>query len=235
MKSALALVVLGIVSGSTAVGCGYAEVAPPRAPTREMPKNMETRSSPPEPGTTRVLIDANGDQASVVEVVDRSTMSGRAYGYHGETAFVHGKSETVKPLCVAPCVADLRPGMHILRFTSDDDGRESEARVQVGDESKLVRHAMGHTESNPLGVVSGVMLTALGASALVAGGSLYAASAAGGGGGGGTDGPPSYAQYVTPTLVAGAVALAAGITVLLVTRPVRQRGATTEVSLSARR
>lgn len=73
--------------------------------------------------------------------------------------------------------------MHILRFTSDDDGRESEAKVQVGDESKLVRHAMGHTESNPLGVVSGAMLAALGASALVAGGSLYAASAAGGGGG----------------------------------------------------
>ena len=62
-----------------------------------------------------------------------------------------------------------------------------------------------------------------------------AAAAAAGGGGGGSDGPPSYAQYVTPTLVAVAVALAAGITVLLVTRPVRQRGATTEVSLSARR
>ena len=72
-------------------------------------------------------------------------------------------------------MADLKPGTHQLRFASPvDDERWSEALVNVGDRPKVVRHAIGRTESPSAGNLAAVLLT-LGASAVIIGGSLYGA------------------------------------------------------------
>lgn len=71
-------------------GCAQVQLAPPQAPAREIPKGVEARSLPPEAGTTRVLLDANGTRAKVIDIVDetnaRATVqtqagTGIAWGY----------------------------------------------------------------------------------------------------------------------------------------------------------
>ena len=132
------------------------------------------RSSPPEPGYTRVIIDANGERATVTEVVDVTTATA-----HAEGIVAHGRSETTKPICLTPCPADLKPGMHVLRFTSVDSERMSEANLQLGDKPKVLRHAMGRTEDASALGVGAYTLVFLGAITAVTGASLYGAARAG--------------------------------------------------------
>ncbi len=208
-------------------GCGYAEVAPPQAPAKEVPAGYEPRTTPPEPGTTRMVLEANGEKATVVEVIDATSTVGTASA-GGTTATVRGYSETVKPVCIAPCVADLKPGMHFLRFASPDDkDRVSEAGIQVGDRSKVVRHAIGRTDSFSAGHFLSRMVVILGATAVITGGTLYGMAAAMN---------DDTGRDVKPTgvtvMAAGAGALLVGIPLMVLTRPVHQPGATTEMSLS---
>jgi len=204
-------------------GCGFSEVAPPQAPAKEIPKDVEPRTTPPEPGLTRVVLDANGDKATVVEVVDATESVGTA-SVGGSTATVHGYAETTKPICVAPCVADLKPGMHVLRFKADGDDRMSEANVQVGDRPKVVRHAMGRTEGTSFGYVSANVLVYLAATAAFTGGLIFAGGAA-------TD---SEKSMTTGMVIGGAglAGLAIGIPLAILTRPAHQPGATTEMAIN---
>jgi hypothetical protein len=173
-----------------------------------------------------VILDANGEKATVTEVIDATSTIGTAYG-NGTSATVHGYSETVKPVCIAPCVVDMKPGMHVLRFASPIDERESAAGIQIGDRSKVVRHAMGHTDSWSLGHFAAEMLVIFGASSLVTGGIVYGAMA-------GTDEKTqSVAQpYALGFTAGGAIALLVGVPLMILTRPVHQPGATTEMTLN---
>lgn len=70
---------LALIVGMVSVGgCGYREVAPPQAPAKEMPGGVEERTAPPEAATTRVILDANGERATVTEIVSVTRRS--AYG-----------------------------------------------------------------------------------------------------------------------------------------------------------
>jgi hypothetical protein len=97
------------------VGCGYRGLPPLPAPAPEIPRNLEASTTLPAPGTTRVLIDANGDRATVTEVLDSTTSTATAYS-NRYSATVYGYSETTRTVCIAPCVADFSPGAHVLRF-----------------------------------------------------------------------------------------------------------------------
>lgn len=204
-----------------AVGCGYAEAMPPRAPAPELPRDVEPRTTPSEPGKTRVIIDADGERATVVDVVERE----RAVAIAGGVA-ASGTAEKTKPVCVTPCIVDLEPGMHVLRFASETDSdRVSEANVQVGDREKVVRHAIGRSESTSWAWTGSYLLTLLGTSAAILGGTLY--------GVGSTTSSISSDELRERglwTLVGGGSAMVLGIPLMFLTRPVHQPGATTEIA-----
>jgi hypothetical protein len=206
-----------VVATFVAVGCGYRDIEPPRAPSREMP-NVEARSTPPAEGRTRVILDANGERAVVTEVRDWSS----GFASAGTTT-AHGYSEEVRPVCITPCVVDFEPGLHVLRFRSERDDRKGTLNLQVGERTKIVRHAMGRTEGTSVAHFGGGLLLTLGTIALTVGGIALAAGAA------------SDSSLGDDTLETGAKISAAGagavlvsIPLLLVTRPTRQPGATTE-------
>jgi hypothetical protein len=225
MKRTLSLLIIGFASLQL-IGCGFSEAAPPQAPSKEIPKDVEPRTTPPEPGHTRVILDANGEKATVTEVVEATSTIGTA-NVEGSTATVHGYSETTKPICVAPCVADLKPGMHVLRFTSTVDDRQSSADVQVGDRSKVVRHAMGRTEGFSLGNFGATMLVVLGASALGTGALIHGAEIG--------MGKREPDDLKAPGAIIGSAGLGAvliGIPLMILSRPVHQPGATTEMALA---
>jgi hypothetical protein len=224
-----ALVLAVGCSGLFVGGCGYAEVAPPQAPAPATPQGAEPRTTPPEPGLTRVLLDADGEDAVVTDVVDASLAVAEAKG-GGVSATAQGYAETVKPVCITPCFADLAPGLHVLRFSSQTDDRESVAKIQVGERAKVVRHAMGRTE-HPFSWVNftGSVLVYVGAAVAVTGGMMLAVDA------GNDSGDPSKGLGLGlggPVLGAGAGALLIGIPMMIFGRPVRQEGATTELSLA---
>lgn len=210
-------------------GCEVREIAPPAAPVREMPKVEEGRTRPVTPGLTRVILDADGAKASVVDVVDISSSLAMGTTAGGRSVLVSGYSETVKPVCLAPCVADLTPGLHVLRFASTSDDRSSVASVQIEDRPKVVRHAMGRaSDDHP--VINGLAFTllGLGAAAAVTGGGLYAASVAT------RDADPAFRDDTTLGDVGlgvglgGLAAVAVAVPVMLLTQPTRQSGSTTE-------
>lgn len=202
-------------------GCGVVEDAPPRAPDAVMPKGIEMPSKAPEAGKTRVVVDANGDKATVDEVTAWS--QGTAWGGAG---FVSGHAETVKPLCIAPCVVDLEPGVHVLRFTDDRDrDRHGEARFQVGERPKLIRHAMGRTTFHSGAEVTSIFLMVLGASAAATGGTMLGLAAAS---------PDEHNDVVLAsaiTLGVGATMLLFGIPMAVASQPHMQEGSTTEKTL----
>ncbi|MDB4997649.1 MAG: hypothetical protein JWM74_5081 [Myxococcaceae bacterium] len=213
------------------MGCGFREVAPPTAPRAEIPRGVEERTSPPELGTTRVLLEANDEKAMVTEVVESSSAQATVTvttpsGWGSAKAF--GYAETTKPICLAPCYADLKPGVHVLRFAlPNSEDRVSQTPVQVGDSSKVVRHAVGRIESSSFTHVAAMVLLSLGTSAAAVGGTLWAV------------------QEMSPTatnfkpmgigLAAGGVgALLIAIPLALMTEPVHQQGSTTELTLDKR-
>lgn len=213
MRLALGVAALGILAG-----CGTVEATPPRAPAAEIPRAVEARTTPPEPGTTRVLLDANGDRATVEEVVERATAT--AYGSH---VAVSGYAESTKPVCVTPCYADLKPGMHALRFKSMNDDRMSEAPIQVGDVPKTVRHAMGRAELPSVGNYLASFGVILGATAAIGiGAPLWAAGEA-----------THHDDLTQPgmwAVGAGLGTFAVSLPLYLLTRPVYQNGSTTEIA-----
>jgi hypothetical protein len=207
------------------LGCGYREASPPQAPTAEIPTGLEAATTLPEPGLTRVILDANGDAATVTQIADWSSSVGTVY-VGGNSATVEGYRESVRPICIAPCVVDLAPGLYRLRFSSrdDDDDRESVASVQVGAGSKVVRHAMGRVSSTSWVTDVAYLALALGITSAVLGGTLYGASEDG-----------SLHTDLRPTgkalIGGGAAAVLIAIPLFLLDRRVVQRGTTTEFDL----
>lgn len=195
-----------------ASGCGTERLPAPAAPPREVPRDVDVPDEPPAPGTSRVVLDANGDKAKVIEVT--GTASASAGGYQ---AFVVG----VRPLCTTPCVVDLPYGSHplMLRSTTDET-RQSELDLDVGPKPKIVRHTLGERKDGGALRTVGASLLMLGITAAVTGGILWAV-----GSGAKSDGLESTGQLVTG-LGAGGIGLS--IPLLIVGRPTERPGATTE-------
>ena len=219
---------LGIVTATLSglMGCGYREVAPVQAPARAVPRDVEARTRPPAPGTTRMLLEANGERATVMEITD-STDSRATVHYDGSTGFGYVHSETQAPICITPCFADMKAGLHVLRFTSEDDLKESTVSVQVNDTPKVVRHALGHEETTSLGYILAIAMTISGATLLGTGATLYGVGEA-------TRDGDSSPALSNNGLAAGGVGLGfvlIGIPLMMLTRPTHQPGSTTELPL----
>ena len=211
------------LAASLVLGCGARYVDPPRAPAKEIPK-IEARATPPEPGRTRVLLDANGERAEVTEVSAWQTAHGTA-STSNSTGFIHGYSESVRPVCITPCFADFEPGMHVLRFSSQTAGRGSTVAVQVDERDKVVRHAMGrYDDGKPSVHFGGTVLLTLGATSVVVGGLVLAAVP-----GLESDQSDEYASTGAALLGVGAAAMFVAIPMMLASRPSYQPGSTTEI------
>ncbi len=136
---------------------------------------MEARTSPPGEHQTRLLLDANGERAEVSEVTAwSSTVAVTPVGSHLGTAV--GYADLQRPICLTPCLADFAPGLHRLIFVSDEGKHSGATDVQVGDQPRVLRIALGRNDPPKGSQVGALVLTVIGASAMFVGG-LLAASA----------------------------------------------------------
>lgn len=226
MQPALRLGVVAVTL-SGLIGCGYRDGAPVHAPARTVPVDVEPRTSPPAPGTTRVLLEANGERATVMEITSSTDAAATVY-QNGNSGIALAHSETQAPICMTPCFSDMKPGLHVLRFASEDDLRESTAFIQVNDTPKVVRHAMGHKETTSIGNIVGSAMTISGATLLGTGATLYAVGEA-------KDGDHASPVLSSNGLAASGVGLGfmvIGIPLMLLTQPTRRAGSTTELAFS---
>jgi hypothetical protein len=137
---------------STITACAPIELPPPAPPPKEMPA-VRTELGPPAPGREHVVLDTPGEQARVSEVTSTSETVTRR-GYVAST-------EHDRPLCLTPCVVDLKLGLHDLSFQSTtDERRASDVELQVQGDPMVVRHTMAETRT-PHPAVQGVARASL--------------------------------------------------------------------------
>ena len=195
---------------SILTGCGPSVVAPPKAPEPVMPSTIDLPRRDPAPGKSRVVLDvAEGERAAVSEVTP-SEVPG---------------VESEKRLCVAPCVAELHQGVHVFRFADErDPSRQGTARIELGEQPKLVRHSMGRTKTHLGLAVAGIVLTSLGAGALGAASAMFDMQ----------DGHPTKDQMTTGwgSLGIGATLSLIGFPMIFASFPSVQPGATSEKTIS---
>jgi hypothetical protein len=133
---------------------------------------VDARAAPAD-DQTRLLLDANGEPAKVSEVTAwSSTMAVTPEGSPVGNAL--GYSDLQRPICLTPCLADFSPGLHRLIFVSDEGKRSGAADVQVGNQAKVLRIALGRNEPTKSSQVGALALTVIGASTLLVGGMLAA-------------------------------------------------------------
>ena len=157
-------------------GCGVHEMDPPATPPRA-PVTIDPSRIPAvrAPGTGRVALDAVGGPARVEEVI---ALSAGFEPNSDEGAKAH---VTTAPLCIAPCVADLGYGHHVLRYTSLKEGSKDVSFAPLSVKRgtiTILRHDLGHYSVYPVqnglgsfSLVAGIPLMAIGTGLLVVGGS----------------------------------------------------------------
>ena len=165
--------VAAVTALSFIAGCSPHIVPPPAAPAKIVPVVADDRG-PPARGNGRVILDAEGEHARVVEVV--GTAMGSVSG--GRRSF-DLDAVIVRSVCVTPCVTDLSYGTHELVFSSEiDPEKGSTVNVEVGGGTSVLRESMGYTHIHSgllvgggslvtlgvLGVFTGTVLAAVGAS-----------------------------------------------------------------------
>jgi hypothetical protein len=194
-----------------AAGCGTERLPAPQAPPRELPA-VDVPDEPPAPGTSRVVLDANGDKAKVVEITGSATAASGGY-----RAVIVG----VRPICTTPCVVDMPYGSHplVLRSTTDET-RQSELDLDVGAKPKVVRHTLGERRDGGPARTIAASLLLLGITAGVTGALLWGVGA-----GSHSDGLESTGQLVTGLGLGG---IGLSIPLFIVGRPTERPGATTE-------
>jgi hypothetical protein len=208
--------------GCAVLGCGVEQLPAARPPSRTLPAEVVVPADPPAVGSGRVILDTNGEPASVVEIT-----SGAATASGAVTADSRGVG--VRPLCTTPCVVDLPYGSHpiVLRSISDES-RQSETELDVGARAKVFRHTLGErTDGGAMRMVGASFLT-LGILAFAAGAVVWGAG--------------STSSHASPSLVTNGEVLTGGgaggvllaIPFLLMGRPTERPGATTQWSLPAR-
>lgn len=216
----------GLVLGSLfAFGCGQIDLPPAAAPSNVLPATVEVPTEPPVEGKGRVLLEANGEKARVVEVAG-GTVSARGYtiGIVAQRA-----------VCAStPCVVDVERGPHRFVFLSPEDANHGGvAEVDIGTKPKVIRHAMGDVVEHPalrsLGN-AGITVGAIGAltgGALLVGGLLSNAADESLG----NSGNSKIVGASGAILGISAGVLAVGITLAILGRSEVRRGTTTEWTL----
>jgi hypothetical protein len=200
--------------GSAGLGCGVEQLPPATPPPRTLPAEVVVPAEPPPPGKGRVILDTDGEPASVAEITSGSPPA-------SSDPFVG-----VKPLCTTPCVVDLPYGSHpiMLRSTSDAS-RQSETELDVGARAKVFRHTLGERTDGGGTRVVGASLLTLGILAVAAGAVVWGAGAAS------SHGSPSLVSGGEVLAGAGAGGVVLSIPFLLAGRPTERPGATTQWSL----
>jgi hypothetical protein len=215
-RSVVALALTALLA-SSAVGCGVEQLPAARPPSRTLPAEVEMPPEPPPPGRGRVILDTDGEPASVVEITGGAVPSTGAL-----TADVIG----IRPLCTTPCVVDLTYGSHpiVLRSMSDET-HQSETELDVGARAKVFRHTLGErTDGGGLRMVGASMLT-LGILAVAAGAVLWTAGSTS------SRGSPSLATNGEVLTMGGAGGVLLSIPFLVMGRPTERPGSTTQWSL----
>jgi len=208
--------VAAVVLGS---GCGTEHLPPPSPPPRVVPADVDFPAEPPPNGAGRVVIDANGERAKVVEITGSATAA--AGGYR---ATIIG----LRPLCTTPCVVDLPYGSHplVLRSTTDET-RMSELELDVGPRAKIVRHQLGERKSGGAANIVGSSVLALGAITALTGALLWGVGEL-------ASRPEQPSGLVGPGQIVtgiGAAGILLSIPLLIIGRPSERPGATTEWTL----
>lgn len=201
------VVILTALAATLGCGCGVRALPPPDPPRREVPRGVELPDEPPpRPGTSRVMLDADGEPAKVVAVGD---------GTHA--------------LCTTPCVVDLPYGSHSLVLQSIlDEERRSRAELEVGPRPKIFRHTLGERHDGGAANTLGTSLVAVGLLAAATGAVFWAGGALARSADGAPNGLEGTGRLVTGL---GAGAVIVGIPFLVVGRPSERPGATTEWTL----
>lgn len=200
--------------------CGVRELPPPAAPSKDLPTDVDMPTDESPSGMGRVVLDANGQKADVVEITGAST------AYAGN---VRATVVASRPVCTTPCVVDLTYGSHPLLFQSvTDDERASIAHVDVGPRVQVVRHEIGERHPPSAIGVGGVLLTTLGMVTAVTGGALWGGGAIASSADGRTSSLESTGQTVA---LVGLGAMVVGIPMLILGRPSERPGATTQWTL----
>jgi len=208
---------------TTLTGCSFAVGEPAKALVPEMPHAIDMPSTPPPSGLTRVVLDVDKTGTVVEEVLERAEGSsvvrvGSAYGTS------HAYSERTTPVCIAPCVVDLAPGLHQLRLRWDAPEAGSElVPVQINAKPRLIRRATGWIDGSPGFNTLSVTLAVLAVTALAIGGSVYATGA--------IVGKPELEEAGIGTLIGGGIALGISVPLMLLTRTVTHHGTTTDAPL----
>jgi hypothetical protein len=218
-RAVAAFALTALFTGAGLLGCGVEQLPPARPPSRVLPADVVVPADPPAPGTGRVILDTDGERASVVEITSGALPA------HGALTG-NATNVCVKPVCTTPCVVDLPYGSHPIALRSTlDESRQSETELDVGARSKVFRHTLGErSDGGGLRMVGASMLT-LGILALAAGAVMWGTGAA--------------SSRPSPTLVTSAEVITAGgaggvmlsIPFLFMGRPTERPGATTEWSL----
>lgn len=225
MKRLVTSLVLVAFSCST-FACGEVALPPPAAPAHALPSPPELPNEAVPEGAGRVVLDANGEKARVIEVAG-ATVHGQGYSF-GLTA--------QRPVCAStPCVVDVSRGPHRFVFLSTSDpNRGSAVEIDIGSKPKVIRHALGERiEHSALNAGSNVSLT-LGTLGAITGGSLLLGGALASSSSSNESGSSSGTSV---TGVGGAVlGVSAGVLVLGITLGILGRtevrdGSTTEWSL----
>jgi len=215
-RSSGASLVLALAALALASGCGVKHLEPPNAPPREVPKDLDLPTEPPAQGTGRLVIDAHGDKARVVEITGATTATaGNAF------ATVVG----VRPVCTTPCVVDLPYGSHPLVFHSTtDEERMSEVDVNVGPRSKVVRHTLGERKGSGAVRALGAVTMTLGITAVVVGAIFWGTGALR------SNNQDSRDVIGVGQLITGLGAAGVGVSIplFMLDRPTERPGATTE-------
>lgn len=205
------LVLLG--AAAIATGCAVQQLPAVNPPARVLPVDLELPAEPPGPGTGRVILETNGEPATVAEITSVATIRG-----DDADAIV-----VVRPLCTTPCVVDLSFGSHPLVMRSlADETHQSEIELEVGARAKVLRHALGERRSGGFAQTLGASLLTLGLLAATTGAILWVAGAAS------DSSLSSNGQRLTALGASGALL---SIPLLIVGRPTERAGATTQWTL----
>ncbi|MDB5215416.1 MAG: hypothetical protein JWO86_3343 [Myxococcaceae bacterium] len=219
-RSVAALALTALVAAAGASGCGVEQLPAARPPSRTLPAEVEVPPDPPPPGSGRVILDTDGEPASVVEITSGSVPAGASSNALGDNVL------GVRPLCTTPCVVDLPYGSHpiVLRSTSDET-HQSETELDVGARAKVFRHTLGErTDGGGLRMVGASLLT-LGILAVAAGTVMWAAGVTS------SRGSPNLTTNGEVLTMGGAGGIVLSIPFLIMGRPTERPGSTTQWSL----
>ena len=116
--------------------------------------------------------------------------------------------------------------MHLLKFDSQTSDRSSVVIVQIEEQKKVIRHAMGRTEEPGGAYINGAVLVVVGVTAALLGGIAIGAGSS-------EHKPEELRQTGLIVTAVGGILTLGGAGLMVVGQPTRQPGSTTEFAYEA--